>query len=108
MHTLWKHLRLQNLCRAQPLHPCVLHTAQELFGALCEQNRTGNSHLLYFFLLFSKARFLCVTTLVVLELALQTRLVLNSQRTACLCLLSAGIKGVHHYRPVERAILNDG
>lgn len=30
----------------------------------------------------------------VLELALQTGLALNSQRSACLCLLSAGIKGI--------------
>jgi hypothetical protein len=33
----------------------------------------------------------------VLELALQTRLHLNSQRSFCLCLLSAGIKGMHHH-----------
>jgi hypothetical protein len=33
--------------------------------------------------------------LAVLELTLWTRLASNSLRSACLCLLSAGIKGVH-------------
>ncbi|KAL6043886.1 hypothetical protein STEG23_011842 [Scotinomys teguina] len=37
--------------------------------------------------------FLCATTLDVLELTLYNRLVLNSQRSACLCFLSADIKG---------------
>jgi hypothetical protein len=30
-------------------------------------------------------------------LATYTKLALNSWRSSCLCLLSAGIKGVHHY-----------
>ncbi|XP_052581469.1 GDNF family receptor alpha-4 isoform X7 [Peromyscus californicus insignis] len=36
-----------------------------------------------------------------LELALETRLASNSQRSACLCLPSAGIKGVRHHRPAS-------
>lgn len=35
--------------------------------------------------------------LVDLELTVYNRLALNSQRPACLCLLSAGIKGVQHH-----------
>lgn len=38
-----------------------------------------------------------VTTLAVPALALKTRLALNSQKTACLCPQSVGLKGVHHY-----------
>jgi hypothetical protein len=38
--------------------------------------------------------------LVVPELALKTRLVSNSQRSSCLCLPSAGIKGVPHHHLV--------
>jgi hypothetical protein len=40
--------------------------------------------------------FLC-GALAVLELTLQTRLASNSQRFTCLCLSSAGIKGVCHH-----------
>ena len=39
--------------------------------------------------------FLYRTALVVLELALYTRLALNSLRSACLCLPTDGIKGTH-------------
>ena len=35
--------------------------------------------------------------LAVLELTLKTRLALNSQESTCPCLLSAGIKGIHHH-----------
>jgi hypothetical protein len=42
---------------------------------------------------FFKTGFLYVA-IAVLEFILWT---LNSQRSACLCLLSAGIKGVHHH-----------
>ena len=51
-----------------------------------------------FLILFFKTRFLSVQ-LWDLALALQTRLALNSQRSTCLCLLSARIKGVRHHRP---------
>jgi hypothetical protein len=44
-----------------------------------------------------KTVYLCIIALAVLQLALQTRLVSNAQRSTCLCLLSARIKGVHHY-----------
>jgi hypothetical protein len=30
-----------------------------------------------------------------------TRLTLNSQRSTCLCLPSAGVKGMCHHRPAE-------
>lgn len=36
-------------------------------------------------------------TLVRLELTMQTRLDLISQRSLCLCLSSAGVRGVHHH-----------
>jgi hypothetical protein len=39
----------------------------------------------------------CDVALDVLELTLKTRLTSNSQRSSCLCLLSAGIKGVHYH-----------
>ena len=38
-----------------------------------------------------------VLPLAILNLALYTRLTSNSQRSACFCLLSAGIKGVYHH-----------
>ena len=46
----------------------------------------------------------------VLLLTMQTRLVLNSQRSACLCLLSAGIKGVrhHHYLAYRASLISQG
>lgn len=40
--------------------------------------------------------FLCIIALVVLELTLQTRLGLDSQKSACLCFTSAGVKGMRH------------
>ena len=43
--------------------------------------------------LFVETGFLC-TALAVLEIAPQTRLTSNSQRSTCLCLPSAGIKGL--------------
>ena len=43
--------------------------------------------------------FLCVA-LAVLKLILQTMLTLNSQRSPCLCLLSTGIKGIHHHTEI--------
>ena len=52
-----------------------------------------------FVCLFSKTGFLCVALEPVLELALWTKLASNSHRSACLCLLSTGIKGVRHHSP---------
>ena len=43
-----------------------------------------------------ETRFLCVV-LTILELALWTKLVSNSQRSTYLCLPSARIKGIYHY-----------
>ena len=43
----------------------------------------------------------------VLELTLQTRLALNSQRSICLCLLSARIKGVHHCAQIFSSFLSN-
>jgi hypothetical protein len=40
--------------------------------------------------------FLCVA-LAVLDLSLKTGLTSNSQRSACLCLLSTGVKSMHHH-----------
>ena len=46
----------------------------------------------------SQPLLLCVTALALLELALVDKAGLSSfQRSACLCLLSAGIKGMHHH-----------
>ena len=49
---------------------------------------------------FFITEFLCVA-LAVLELSLQSRLTLNSQKSSCLCLTSAGIKGMHHHQPAH-------
>lgn len=38
-----------------------------------------------------------------LELSMKTRLTLNSQISACLYLLNAGIKGQNHYTKIGRA-----
>ena len=49
-----------------------------------------------------KTGFLCVSVLAVLELALYTRLALNSKRSDCLHLRSAGIKSVRqHHRTMN-------
>lgn len=50
---------------------------------------------------FFETEFLCVALEPVLELALKTRLALNSQRAACLCLLSARTKSMHHHNLQE-------
>ena len=55
----------------------------------------GSRHGNIFFYFFETA-FLCAT-LPVLELALKTRLALNSQRSICFCLPSAGIEGMCHH-----------
>ena len=60
-----------------------------------DQNRA------FFFCLFFETGFPCVIVLAVLELALIDRLASYSQRFTWLCLLSAGIKGVHHHRPAR-------
>ena len=48
------------------------------------------------FLFVLKTRFFCVA-LAALELTMYTRLASNLQSSACLCLLSAGTKGMHHH-----------
>ena len=48
------------------------------------------------FFLFFETGFLCIS-MAFLELALLNRLALNSQKSFCLCLQSAGIKGVCHH-----------
>lgn len=54
--------------------------------------------LLFFFICFWFLRQFISVALAVLEPALKTRLASNSQRSTCLCLLNAGIKGLcHHY-----------
>ena len=54
-------------------------------------------YLLLFLVYFLRQGF-SVALECVLELTLQTRLASNSQRSACLCLPSAGIKGMRHHR----------
>ena len=59
----------------------------------------ANSHqrfLFCFCFLSFKTGFLYETVLAVLELAFQTRLTSNTQRSTCLCLSSAGINGMCH------------
>ncbi|EGV94160.1 hypothetical protein I79_005740 [Cricetulus griseus] len=53
-------------------------------------------YLDFFLSFFPETGILCV---IVLELTLYTKLVFNSLRSACLCLLSAGIKSVHYHCP---------
>ena len=48
------------------------------------------------FFCFFDIGFLCVAFETILALALETRLALNSQRSTCLCLPSAGVIGVCH------------
>ena len=50
---------------------------------------------LFIYVLFETG-FLCVIALAVLELTLETRLTLNSQRSIYLCLSCAGTKVIHH------------
>lgn len=52
--------------------------------------------ILLFCFVFSKTGFLCIV-LTVLELTLYTRLSSNSQRSACLYLRGAGIKGMSYH-----------
>jgi hypothetical protein len=66
--------------RQVPFHGATAQTF--LFAYLCCFSRQG----------FSVA-------LANLKLTLYTRPALNSQRSACLCLLSAGIRSVHHHLP---------
>jgi hypothetical protein len=63
-----------------------------------ERERERWTHfILYYSNLFGGgAGFLCVA-LAVLELTLWTKLSSNSQRSGCLCLPSAGIKGMSHH-----------
>lgn len=58
-------------------------------------------HLLVCFGFLFETRFLCVTALVFLKLTLQTSLALNSQRFACICLQSDGIKHMRHHTQLE-------
>lgn len=56
------------------------------------------SVLTHFFFSFSrKFSFHKFADFVFLLLLISTRVVLNSQRSTCLCLLSAGTTGVHHH-----------
>lgn len=53
--------------------------------------------LVLFLFSFFQTAFLCVVSLDVLELTLQTRVALNSQKYVCLCFLSVEIKGMFHH-----------
>ena len=80
----------------------VMRTLKVCLGVeSCEESRGSSAAWTWggrarFF--FSGTRFLCVALVPVLEPTLWTRLALNSQRTICLCLPSAGIKGLYHHR----------
>jgi hypothetical protein len=63
---------------------------------ISEQLTITLAYALWVFLFWWFCCFLCVM-LAVLELALQTRLALNSQRFTSLCLWGAGIKGVRYH-----------
>jgi hypothetical protein len=58
------------------------------------KNVLQNNDFLYVFGFLEKW-FLCVA-MAVLELVLYTSLATNSQKSTCLCLLTAGIKGMCH------------
>jgi hypothetical protein len=62
---------------------------------------------LFVLLLFLETWFL-YAALAVLKMALQTRLASNSQRSTCLCLPSAGIKGFHHHCLAEKFLKRKG
>ena len=83
----------------------VSHLKWELGTRFGSSSRAMSVLFFLFYFWFFKAEFLCVV-LAVLELALYTRLALNSQRSICLCLLSARIKGVCHHCPATTSILN--
>jgi hypothetical protein len=74
------------------------------FLFVCWFGGAGVGRLFWFDFCFFGTRLLCVA-LAVLELALQSRLASNSQRSSCLCLLSARIKGVHHHHLAFKWVL---
>lgn len=65
------------------------------------------SNVFFLFVLFCFILLACFeieshyVMLTVLELTMQTRVALNLQRFACLCLLSAGNKGMCHHHPAS-------
>jgi hypothetical protein len=75
---------------------------QKSLGLRAERDRENPTVLSILFVLFCFVLFcfetgsLCIA-LVILEITLKTKLVSNWQRSACLCLLSAGTKGVCHH-----------
>ena len=71
--------------------------------SLPHPQKVGNIAMWFFcfvLFLFIETGFLCVTILDVMEIDLVDQAGLNSQRSACLCLPSGGIKGVCHHRSV--------
>jgi hypothetical protein len=76
---------------------------QDSLGNLGNKTSVGVPHLFlsvvclacgFCFVFVFETRFFCVA-LMVLQVTLWTRLALSSQRSACVCLLSADMKGVH-------------
>ena len=104
-------------CRVLKTHMRVTPTPGEyytsgLYGYVCTCVHTHkDTHTYNFFRSLYIFGFLrqgfSVALKAVLELTLQTRLALNSQRSTCLCLLSAGIKGMHHHYPAFIYIFED-
>ena len=76
---------------------CILISSEGVFPLLHILTSRG-CHWGFCFVLFCLRQGFSVTLEPVLELALQTRLASNSQRSTCHCLLSARIKGVRHHR----------
>lgn len=79
---------------------CLLFSCQHLkpepaprpFSAVGMTMQSQFCSLFFFYLMTFQDRVFCLT---VLKLALWTRLILNSQKTACLCSPSAGVKQRH-------------
>jgi hypothetical protein len=98
-HILQASWALSRQCLGQPI---LLHVPQKT-------PQTAQIHLAFisfsFLLLFSRQSF--SVALAVPELTLWTRLTSNSQRSASLCLPSAGIKGVHHHHLAWATLLSN-
>ena len=118
--TLWTQavvissLRLQYICRYTSglfLHEVTIVRVQgteqqthcTIYRNQGRVSKVGGNIFIYLSIYLSswffKTVFFCVALKPVLELTLQIRLALNSQKSACLCLPSAGIKDVRRYHP---------
>ena len=83
---------------------CLLFRQEFVWRTLTFNTATMPSFQIFLFGLLRQ--FLCVALEPVLEPALQTKLALNPQRYAYLCLPRSGIKGEHHQHLVKFFFLN--